>query len=651
VIVKKIRRQSPRIASERAEFAYMIRVSRYIVRADARDLHQLARACEDDYLRDLARYAVAEGREQVPLATGALNLFGIDLEEWQAEMAALLHRSPDVVGAIDHWVFSWPEGEQPTVAEAERTISIFLRCQGLANVPAVWGYHGDTENAHLHLQVMRIDRQTGARLTGGDGWDIDTAHRAKAVIEAEFPHWTAELGSRYAVRDGVLVEKASDQVIGKADDTASWKRRRGKSDVITPEPTPESRQIDRQSIAYEEATGFMSRTRVALEVAVPTVLAAPTLDAAHAALAEQGVELRNKGSGATFIIDGKLVKASVDRRTSLAAIEKRFGTELTPCPYKIAPHRPRERWPNDPQRRTYFALRRAHDERLRAAADDARDALGGHVRDQTVATALKGAIAAAAFPAFEAWCAGAGAPDPDGIVMGALGMSAISVEALQPRTTKPIVSGFRGTRLGKRTVYRAPGQGSGPPAFVDVGHKVFVYSSTNRAAVRASLLLIAARYPDNKVAVTGDRKFQNLVLDLAEEEGINLDGALGLRQATERAARARMQTVVRPSPATAIGADAALRNAAVQAASAARAKAQRVSAMVRRLFHSADWAVADHWTAQEVTQTIITDPRTMVRSTTELPGSPGNRDADVARQAAGQAAHRAAVVAAVARSR
>lgn len=203
----------------------------------------------------------------------------------------------------------------------------------------------------------------------------------------------------------------------------------------------------------------------------------------------------------------------------------------------------------------------------------------------------------------------------------------------------------------KRTVYRAPGQGSGPPAFVDVGHKVFVYSSTNRAAVRASLLLIAARYPDNKVAVTGDRKFQNLVLDLAEEEGINLDGALGLRQATERAARARMQTVVRPSPATAIGADAALRNAAVQAASAARAKAQRVSAMVRRLFHSADWAVADHWTAQEVTQTIITDPRTMVRSTTELPGSPGNRDADVARQAAGQAAHRAAVVAAVARSR
>lgn len=652
MIVKKIRRRTPASRSGRAELAYMVRVSRYIVCADARDLHRLVMVCEDDYLRDLARYAVADGREVAAVASGAMNLFGSNLEEWQAEMATLLHRSKDSSGAIDHWVFSWPEGEQPTAEEAERIIRIFLRCQGLAKAPAVWGYHGDTENAHIHLQVVRLDRQTGARLTGGDGWDIDTAHRAKAVIEAQFPHWTSEEGSRYAVREGDLIERASNQVIGKADDPTSWKRRRDKSGLSEQQRAPQTKQIDPEAIAYEEATGFMSRTRVALEIAVPIVLAAPTLDAAHAALAEQGIELRTKGSGAAFIIDSKPVKASVDRRTSLAALAKRFDTNLTQCPYKIASHVARERWPDDPQRHTYFALRRAHDERLRAAVSDARSALGAHGQGLALAAALRTAMASAAFPSFEAWAGGAEAPEPASVIMGAMGFSTISVEPKTQSIAMSPVAGFRGTRLGHRTVYHPEGRRVGPPAFVDVGHKVLVYASTDRAAVRASLLLIANRYPDHKVTVTGNRKFKNLVLELALEESISLDGDLGRRQAAARVVADQIRTVARPPSARPTTVERAPQVQPVQLTPATNPQAKRrLYAVVAKLFHSADWAAGDHWGTNEARHARVDNLPTMVRSTTDLPGVLGDRDAQAARKAAAMRARYAESVAATSLSR
>ncbi len=131
MIIKKIRRRAPGREPHEAEFAYLIHLSRYVGRADVADLHELVRLSDDVYLQDLARYAIAEGRETPVLAAGGRNLHGTSLSEWQAELAALLHRCPDSAGAIDHWVFSWPEGEKPTVEEVERVIAIFMRSQGL----------------------------------------------------------------------------------------------------------------------------------------------------------------------------------------------------------------------------------------------------------------------------------------------------------------------------------------------------------------------------------------------------------------------------------------------------------------------------------------------------------------------------------------
>lgn len=593
MIIKKIRRKSPTRSAGNAEFTYLRHLSRYIVRADIDDLQELARLSDDRYLRDLARYAIADAREGAALATGGLNLKGATLPEWQAELAALLHRCPDAAGVIDHWIFSWPAGETPTLPEAERVIQIFMRCQGIERCKGVWGFHIDTDNPHLHLATMRIDPQSGARITAGDGWDIDAAHRAKAVIEAEYAHWKPEPGSRYLVRDGLLIEGSSSRVLGAAEDPTSWLRHRARSNSPAGIPKRDHPAIDPESLAYEAATGFMSRKRVAIEIAVPIVLQALTLDAAHAMLAKEGIELRRERSGAAFVIDGKLVKASIERRTSLAAIEKRFDQNFVPSPYKPVARDPRERWPDNSRRCAYYAARRVHGERLALAAQDIRTALGGGAKNQTVSAALKAAISSAAFPAFEAWQSGADVPDPASAIMGAMELSAVSIErnARLP-TTNARARGFQGVQLGIRTIYRAEGLRDGPPAFVDIGHKVLVYAINDRAAVRASLLLIAARYPDNDIVVTGSLNFQRLVLEIANHEGVKLDGPLGRQQVRHVVGRSRSTPSRRSQKNHIEGAVPAFPK--VERTRTIVEPRRRLSAMLSKLFHDQSWLVDDY---------------------------------------------------------
>lgn len=622
----------------------MIHLSRYIGRADAADLQELVSRSDDVYLKDLARYAVAEGRETPVLASGGLNLHGKNLSEWQAEMAALLHRASDAVGAIDHWVFSWPEGEKPSTEEIERTMAIFMQSQRLDRCKGVWGYHDDTDNAHVHLAIVRIDPVTAARVTAGDGWDIDTALRAKAVIEAEFPHWIPEAGSLYAVREGQLVEQASGQVIGIASDPLSWSRRRARTVKTETGLKRDHKEIDTEALAYEEATGFMSRKRIALEIAAPIVLGAGTLDEAHAELAKQGIELRRQGSGAAFVIDGKTVKASIDRRTSRDAIEVQFGQPLTPSPYRPAAVGVRERWPDDADRREYYALRRRHDERLSEAAANVRAAIGRRAKGDAENVALQSATTAAAFPSFAAWRAGAEIPDPAAVVLGAMGFSAASVASATPIDSgRTHIKGFRATQLKGRVIYRPIGQNGGSPAFVDLGNKALVRSDRDPAAVRASLLLLASRFPDNRIAVTGDRAFKKLVLEIASAEGVALDGALGREQA-KRAFRAPTPLVQNKHPKPPPAESVRTSPQALPAIEPQPARqGDRALAMLARLFHRSDWSVDDYWTRtslSEIARSVPASPRRVHANEAPIaePARPSVTAVDQARRAAALAA-------------
>jgi len=57
---------------------------------------------------------------------GALNLLNIDHDGQVQEMvdlAAVAKRAPQ---PVQHWIFSWPEGEQPTPNQAEEVVAMFL---------------------------------------------------------------------------------------------------------------------------------------------------------------------------------------------------------------------------------------------------------------------------------------------------------------------------------------------------------------------------------------------------------------------------------------------------------------------------------------------------------------------------------------------
>lgn len=643
MIIKKIKRRATP-STGGSEVAYMNHLSRYIVRADVDELQELVRLSDDDYLRDLARYAVAEGAEGKAEAVGGINMVGDTLPEWEVEMGALLHRCPDSAGVIDHWVFSWPEGEKPTITEMERSFAIFLKCQGLGQAKGVWGAHRDTDNAHGHVLALRIDPVTGERLTAGDGWDIDAAHRAKAVIEAEFPHWTPEAGSRYVVRGGMLIERASNRVIGEADNPATWARRRAESVVTTTREPSHHPAIDTQALAYEEATGFMSRKRIALEIAVPIILSATSLDTVHAELAEQGIELRRERSGAVFVIDGKTVKASIDRRTSHDALVARFKQPLHPSPYPLENGGPRERWPNDTQRSAYYAARRPHDERLAVTVADVRLALGSSVESGAISAALKAASARAAFPAFDEWRNGALPPDPARLVLEAVHLRELSVTSRSRLDITPAaLRGFRATRLAGRTVYRSTGRsGQGRPAFIDLGTKILVHAGNDRLAVRASLLLIASRYPDSKIAVTGDRAFQQLALQIANEEGIQLDGALGRRQ-KPKTTEVRSRPTQSPDQMQEQQPSLAASNEKIGTSPHVRS-AREVLVMLGRVFHDGAWLASDYWRATadcEMPTRIPAGPRTFDDRLSKPPTEaipPTPRTTEIARRSAAIAA-------------
>jgi hypothetical protein len=534
MIIAKIKRKVQAGKTAGSELAYTVRLSRYIVRADPADLRKLASYGDDEYLRDLARYVIAEGRAEEVLATGSRNLLGRTLEDQQAEMLALMRRCAKPAGAMDHWVFSWPEGEEPSTDEINKTIDIFLRCQKLERCPVVWGYHGDTDNRHVHLSVLRIDRRTAKRQTAGDGWDIDTAQRAKAVIEHTFPQWKREKRSKYEVVAGKLMHKQSGTEIGPADQPHLWNKPASRSNARqanSDKPKDISTQLDQKSRDYEEQTGFKSRTRIALEVAAPIALQSSSWDECHQLLAAEGITLEKTRYGANFVIDGKPVKASIDRRTSFANLKKHFGgEEFSGSRYKLAAVPPREMWPHDAKRSEYYAAKRDHDERRKAIIARFR-AAHGKVSGLDKA-ALTAASAAASFPTFEAWVSGATPADPVETVAAALGFAVFEVKtAHAPDGAILRTTDFRVIRLKDRVIYSRPSDPIGRPSLIDLGDRVLVNAARDRDAVRAALLLVARNNPDCEIAALGDRAFKKLALEIATEEGVTLHGALGRKQA------------------------------------------------------------------------------------------------------------------------
>ena len=685
MIIKKIRRKTPTHATSGSEFAYVARLTRYVVRADAADLRKLSLHEEHAHVRDLLTYV---DKEEV-VAAGAVNLLGKALEHQQVEMQALIHRCKDGAGALDHWVFSWPEGDKPTSDEVERSISIFLRCQGLENCPAVWAIHNDTDNLHAHLAVLRIDCMTAERVEAGRGWDIDCAMRAKAVIESEFPHWQREEGSIYQVCEGKLVRTRDNVEIGAADKPHLWARLRNKlkqeAKVLkAAEPVDVTSRLDQRSRNYEQETGYKSRERVAHEIAVPIALQSTNWDECHRRLAVEGIAIERTRYGANFVIDGKSVKASINRSTSYAKLKARFGGEdFTPSGYTVARAPSREMWPERSKRRNYYVAKRSHDARLKAIIARFRDGHRGRAGNALASGAIEAAQAAASFPSFEKWAAGSEPPDSAEVVAGALEFGVIETSVPRAATAQiqphPI-AGFTPLKLQGRVIYSRPSDPPGRPSFIDLGDRVVINAAKDRDAVRAALLLVVRNNPGCEIAVLGDRAFKKLAFEIANAEGVVLHGALGRKQAqlqrdgeiqTRQGYREGYRTPATMNPASASGARRQPNSTGYAGPSQPRSPVppqapahsgdargrDTMLALIGRMFHSSDWDPSEFWPESmlgKLNDGIASAMRTFddIRRNDRSPQSEAGTSrpdmADAQAQAA-EAARRAAAIAAASR--
>ena len=216
----------------------------------------------------------------------------------KAEMIALARESVRSRMPVQHWIFSWQEGEQPSREQVEEVVDMFLEKMGLLEHQTVYGLHYDTDNYHLHIAVNRMNPETEKVVLPFNGLDIQEAHKVLALIEYT-QGWASQEKALYAVLEN--------------GELARRRIRRG----VQPKPP---------ALDFERATGEKSAQRMAQERGHRIIKNAQSWAELHVKLAQVNLRFEKKGSGAILFVDGIAVKASsVDRTFSMGKLCKRLG--------------------------------------------------------------------------------------------------------------------------------------------------------------------------------------------------------------------------------------------------------------------------------------------------------------------------------------
>ena len=229
---------------------------------------------------------------------GGRNFFSSTHVGQKAEMIALARESVRSRMPVQHWMFSWQEGEQPTREQVEEVVDMFLERMGLAGHQTVYGLHYDTDNYHLHIAVNRMNPETEKVVLPFNGLDIREAHKVLALIEHQ-QGWAGEEKALYTVlENGELA------------------RRRIRREVQPKQP----------ALDFERATGEKSAQRIAQERGRGIIKNAQSWGELHEKLARTGLRFEKKGSGAIIFVGDIAVKASsVDRAFSMGKLCKKLG--------------------------------------------------------------------------------------------------------------------------------------------------------------------------------------------------------------------------------------------------------------------------------------------------------------------------------------
>lgn len=301
MIVKRIRKHQREARGSTSQLATrVLSLSNYIVDADTEQLRQAARVVAlSGYVLDRDNDAESVLAGEKVEAFGSLNLTGPALPEWQMEMLAVAARAPRSRSPIEHYVLSWQQKEHPDPDQAREAAETFLEVLGLERCQAIWALHANTDNDHVHIMVNRIDPATGKAVQAGEGWDIDAAHKAIALIE-DRQGWAQEPGALYFARQGALFDARTGRPVAL----------KGKS--------KRKPSTDEKKIALPAAAGRGAVLQALQE--------ATSWQDLHHRLATLKAAYERKGSGAIIRLDQAAGKASAwGRHCTLKAMELRLG--------------------------------------------------------------------------------------------------------------------------------------------------------------------------------------------------------------------------------------------------------------------------------------------------------------------------------------
>lgn len=261
---------------------------------------QSTKAARIGNLTEYIREPEKDGGTEKCVYHGSRNFIFDTPEAQTAEMIALAQESKSK-DPIEHHIFSWQEGEQPTREQIDSAVSIILKEYGLEMHQVVYGLHSDTDNWHLHICINRVSPETMKCVDINQRFTHEAIHKAVARIEKE-QGWNREPNGRYIVLE--------NDEIARTTESRDTKQK------------PSQKKIDK-----EVATGEKSLVRIIQEKTIPILdkikkKQITTWNQFHSELATNGIAYEKFGGGAVFRLGETTVKASeVNRDFSLSKME------------------------------------------------------------------------------------------------------------------------------------------------------------------------------------------------------------------------------------------------------------------------------------------------------------------------------------------
>lgn len=513
--VYRVRRRRPNSAMVESLRGKATGLIHYACRADLRALASaVMETAVDAYHTDLLRYVRRDAHKEEVAATFTRNLRSKEPLLIAAEMGALIEDADPATDIVEHYILSLRKGEG-FGEHLEYAVDTLMKGLGLDNCPAVAALHRDTDNEHVHLVVLRIDKDTG-EIVNPLKYDITRAHQMLAVMEAQ-TGWSREKQARWQVRDGRLILDGQTD-IGAADNPFSW-----------PDRHYPDEDVSSAAQAKEAKTGIESGERLVRRVVPELIEKHDNLADLLDALDREGISLSKKGSGAVYRVtteglnrdaQEEFVRCSVIRRWSYGKLRARYGELPEEFGKDVCP-RPSRPIDGNPDRPRYAAMHAQYFERLNAITQSVRMALP---RTPGLNEAIALGRSTCVFPTLDAWRAGELPPDPGEVMFASVGARIFEAPApTAPRQIKGQSDAlFIAANSGRRTIYQRRASPLTPGRIVDFGDRVILVGPVGEAELKKTMALFAARGADLVSATGLDKAEWKAASRIAASYGVRL---------------------------------------------------------------------------------------------------------------------------------